>query len=816
MKPLDCPPLKQTHSLLGALDVACQRIAPQWPLDQLIAVNPHWGWVSQPIDEAAAKLAVLQGGRIAMPRERALQAWRDGDLSEADLREACQRQAPGGAIAFQDLMAALQTTQSQPPRMLLISDCGDLAPLHPALTNTEAVRHQVSQHCAAYFDQGQASWTMDQAPSLYGQWRVMLGHDLGLSWASGRIALQNRLKQLPEQPLAAVQEGLTYLGLPASSWADYLSALLLNLQGWASWCAYLQWQARQRGSEDSHLLDLLAIRLSWEVLLQQDQPSPMRRQRWVAAWADTPASVTQVWRDQRADWLLQEAMELAYQRPLAQGLLQASAPSAPETTLTSSVQAVFCIDVRSEVFRRALEKAAPGLQTCGFAGFFGLPLAYRPLGTALERPQLPGLLAPTFTVEEEAESPALGQWLAQKRRQALGWRQVWQQWRGAASSSFSFVETLGMAYGAKLLTHSLPNAHATARWEDSGLPPNTRLQPTWAGQAPSAEVAAGILRAMGLAQGAAPLVLLAGHGAQSANNPTAAALACGACGGQAGDVNARVLARWLNEPDLRAELTAHDVHIPASTWFVAGLHNTTTDDFTLFDLEDLPPQHQAALRQLQDALAQAGDLARAERAPLLGADLTGLEAPALHQRLRQRAQDWSEPRPEWGLANNAAMLVAPRSRSRHLDLQGRCFLHDYDWRTDPQGQVLRQIMTAPVVVAHWINLQYNASTVDNALYGSGHKPLHNVVGGRIGVFEGNGGDLRLGLALQSLHDGTQWRHTPLRLSVFVEAPRVTLDSIIATETTVRQLVENGWLHLLRIDTAQGTVERRQPRGWAAL
>ena len=127
------------------------------------------------------------------------------------------------------------------------------------------------------------------------------------------------------------------------------------------------------------------------------------------------------------------------------------------------------------------------------------------------------------------------------------------------------------------------------------------------------------------------------------------------------------------------------------------------------------------------------------------------------------------------------------------------------------------IMTAPMVVTNWINMQYYASVVDNARYGSGNKVLHNVVGGKLGVFEGNGGDLRIGLPMQSLHDGSQWQHTPLRLSVFIEAPQAAIDSIIAKHAVVRQLVDNQWLHLFQInataDSRDCAVYRREITGW---
>jgi len=108
-------------------------------------------------------------------------------------------------------------------------------------------------------------------------------------------------------------------------------------------------------------------------------------------------------------------------------------------------------------------------------------------------------------------------------------------------------------------------------------------------------------------------------------------------------------------------------------------------------------------------------------------------------------------------------------------------------------------MTAPMIVTHWINMQYFASTVDNKRYGSGSKTLHNVVGGNIGLFEGNGGDLRIGLPWQSLNDGTQWRHTPLRLTVVIEASGSAIEAVIERHEIVRQLISNRWIHLMRLE-----------------
>ena len=90
---------------------------------------------------------------------------------------------------------------------------------------------------------------------------------------------------------------------------------------------------------------------------------------------------------------------------------------APADAAPPAVQAVFCIDVRSEVYRRALEARSPAVQTMGFAGFFAIFIAYRPLGSEMVRPQLPGLLAPGLCVTDECDSPSLGQVLSEQSAQ---------------------------------------------------------------------------------------------------------------------------------------------------------------------------------------------------------------------------------------------------------------------------------------------------------------------------------------------------------------------------------------------------------------
>lgn len=318
-----------------------------------------------------------------------------------------------------------------------------------------------------------------------------------------------------------------------------------------------------------------------------------------------------------------------------------------------------------------------------------------------------------------------------------------------------------------------------------------------------AQTAAAVLRAMSLAEGHARLVLLVGHGAQVTNNPHESAYHCGACSGQTGEVSSRLLASLLNDPETRAGLPAHGLSLPDDTLFVAGLHDTVTDEITLY--RDTPaPGHAADLAQVAGWLQAAGRQARAERA----LRLPGATGP----NLIRRATDWAEVRPEWGLAGCAAFIAAPRAATVGRDLQGRAFLHSYDWTADQGFATLELILTAPVVVASWISLQYYGSTVAPGLFGGGNKLIHNVVGG-IGVVEGNGGLLRPGLPIQTVHDGTRPAHEALRLSVLVEAPTTAMSDILARHDGVRQLFDNGWLHLFALKNGQIAARYRPGLAW---
>ncbi len=817
---------------------ACRRIAPLWPLKHFIAVNPFLGFSGQSFHATCTTMRRVARIDMLMPRAFYRQAVIQGVIEDGDLTAALAA-APAGWPVPASLAALKQALRQDVPiktgHSAVVATVAEVLDMLAAgdrqASRTAFMIDEISKWCAAYFDEGQSVWRLpDRAARPYAAWRAAMRFDRNpemMGIAGFRVAVA----ALPEEPLAAIAAVVRALGVPRRAIEDYLHQALLDIGGWAAYARYHVWNSELYGQSDDTLVQLLAIRVVWGYTLFLEHSD----RRFRAAWREAmEAAATAPHDDQLGDdadiaidSLLQEAYELAYQRRLLAQLERVPAAPAAPPAARPLVQAAFCIDVRSEVYRRALESVCPQVQTLGFAGFFGYPIEYVQIGQVRGGAQCPVLLRPAFVVcesvrgaSEEEETRILD--LRLLRRRAA---KAWKSFKLSAVTSFIYVETAGLLYASKILSDAASLTRPVHDPNIDGLDADVirRVGPriearSVGGRAtgfdPEQRIvqAEAVLRAMSLQSGFARLVLLVGHGSTSANNPHASGLDCGACGGHTGEANARVAALILNDPQVRAGLAARGIEIPADTWFLGCLHDTTTDEVRIYDAEGCPPSHAADLAAVRSSLKRASGLARQERAVRFGL----ADRPDAEARVLERSRDWAQTRPEWALAGNAAFIAAPRLRTRGIDLGGRAFLHDYDWRIDQDFRVLELIMTAPMIVASWINLQYYGSTVNNRAFGAGNKVLHNVTG-TIGVLEGNAGDLKAGLPWQSVHDGERFVHEPLRLNVFIEAPRAAINDVIARNESVRQLIDHHWVHLFALDE-QGRVSHRyqRPLQWQAL
>ncbi len=776
----------------AAAEAAARAIPPLWPLATSVAVNPFLGQAGEGLAAASARLARVAGAPATMPLAWYRQRIDAGDITHADLAAVLAAAPPElRPVSLAALEAVLVAPATAPAALPTIAD---LAATVSGIDWPGLIDDRIGAFAGGWFDEGQALWAAPRGEGAFSAWRAFASRDLTPEIA-GLAGFCAFVSATPSSAGDALARASTRLGLGRGESESYFHQLLMTLGGWSQLARQKSWQARLEGEGDDTVTDLLAIRIAFEEALLLCYGDAIA-EGWAAARSVHGMPVTPTPETALAA-ILQEALERAGQRRLA--ALLAAPSSAIKSGARPALQMAFCIDVRSEVIRRALEQLDPTIATLGFAGFFGMPVSHRRFASDVAEVHLPVLLRPTLfscsgTSDQEAADIAARIGARAKR--------AWGRFKLAAVSSFAFVEATGPLHAAKLLQGSFGIGSSVAGEPAPRFDPP--LEPVRA-----LDLAEGVLRAMSLTTGFARLVVIAGHGSTVTNNPQASALQCGACGGHAGDVNARMLATLLNDRTVRAGLALRGIVIPADTLFLAALHDTVTDAVTLYEGDRSASAHAADIARVKGWLGQAARLSRSERALRLPRAGAGKD-------LVRRGRDWAELRPEWALAGCSAFIAAPRGQTAGRSLAGRAFLHDYEPSRDPEFRVLEQIMTAPVVVASWISLQYYGSVVAPSVFGGGNKLLHNVVGG-VGVVEGNGGRLRAGLPWQSVHDGERLIHEPLRLSVCIAAPPAAMTAILRRHPDLRALFDNRWLHLFALGP-DGRLTHRYAGGlaWTAF
>ncbi len=801
---------RQLDDLLAEV---AQVVAPVWPLQDYVAVNPYAGISERSFLAGRSLLRLVSDCETLMPLAYYGQQFKQGQFTESHMETAIAELGWSSTVEVSEILNALDTVAEQPaPHARLLRTLSEVV---DAYTNSDwsgAIGEEISKICSAHYDQGQAVWASPwKNLPLFQAWRSTAVIDRNME-ARGLERFRTFVSTLPHTADAAIVWLLQRLGVPQNLWKPFLLCQAFSMPGWSAWTKYQTAWTDSESAKQNDLVGLLAIRLAHDVAVGEVSGIQVD---WNSICHNESASFeTETETDASYRYVLLRASEIAFRDSLLDSLSTAEDDSnASESKLA---QLVFCIDVRSERIRRHLESQSADIETFGFAGFFGMPIEFVPMGQSRGHSHVPVLLKPQFQVHEGMPGADAEQELAaiEQRLDSRSWRQLWQRFQTSAVGCFSFVETMGVFYGWKLFARAigLKQNEVQAKPDESAEAGPDHWGPTLRGLAPQGittaeqvDLAETLLTNLGLTDQFARLVVFCGHASQTENNPLAAGLDCGACGGHSGEPNARLAALLLNQPAVRTALQLRGIQIPDSTHFLAGLHNTTTDQIEFFDLKDVPASHQNDLAELLTHTQAASVRTGTERMPVVGSQHL--------EDVMRRASDWSEVRPEWGLAGNAAFLVGPRSLTKQANLEGRVFLHSYDYRNDPEGTVLETIMTAPMVVAHWINMQYYASTVDNQHFGSGSKTIHNVVG-RFGILSGNGGDLQTGLPWQSLHTGDQYQHLPMRLQSVIAAPRHSIDRVIAKHELISNLVDNHWLHLIAIE--QGTSYRYSDGSWQAL
>ncbi len=825
---LEVPPLKSNYNncpkvtsemVMDSFNEAKRKLSPIWDIRDYVAVNPYFGFKDKNILETSKYMRSISGRDIFPKLDYFLKKYDSGEITPYDLEVAKKlhllenNESSVKDVSVEELVSFLSSPkgEGQVNRIRSLSDLYDLEKNDNA---SELITNEISKWASAYFDEGQAFWKIDtKGMSFYSWWRSLVKFDSPFGGKSNKFS--NIIKSLPREADHALrvltEMILARTSLSQSELTDYYYRLIYSILGWSSYIQKFEFEASRSSDNTTKLkkvgglVDIITIRLAYDVaLIDEISELTIVDDENVSNMYDSEIDYTYIWLN---------AAENSYRRSIEKKIVESDYSITEQSR--ADVQMAFCIDVRSEILRRHLENTSQKIQTIGFAGFFGMPISLKELGHHEADQNCPILLNPAYEVGESALKNE--EVLIDKKFKFVDSQYFKKSVQSSANSGFSFVETCGFGYIGKILKCGLGNKKPNLDLKLMGLSPQEKEEVHLNFEHLKIEdrinLAYKALKNMGLTKNFAKYVFFFGHGSESSNNPYASALDCGACAGHNGKGNAKLIASLLNDKNIQNELQNKGINIPEDTIFISGWHNTVKDELIIdrdksIELSDKQSEELDFYYGLFEKASVNCQKERSKRLP----GFEGLNDNELKEELSRKANDWSEVRPEWGLARNTSFIVARRDLTRSLDLDGRAFLHDYDFSMDKDLSVLELIMTAPMIVTNWINMQYYASTVNPEKFGAGNKVLSNVVGG-IGCIQGNEGDLLGGLTLQSVFYNGEYFHEPLRLQVFIEAETSAIEKIINKHQLVKDLISNHWLKVISINSKKNEFKLYQNSRW---
>jgi uncharacterized protein YbcC (UPF0753/DUF2309 family) len=687
---------------------------------------------------------------------------------------------------------------------------------------------------SSYLDQGQSFWSNPFTNKSFWDFFIFdiqsIEH-FSFGWVKTLSKSVQRYKnQSPQEVIEAI---LKNKNIPENEWENYLLEILFDLKGWAGMVNKLElepWQATVKAPSlklidyiavivlvessidtfhsEAHSIDLSTIHGRTDLIelrsyqlsfaLYQITTSFKLNERWMRdlSCEDLLQIVDLIDQSEHRDRtrLWHEAFEHHFHREAIMAITSHKEKFA--NSVKPYAQIYFCIDDREESIRRYIEEIDQEIETFGVVGFFGIDMKFASFKNKRLISQCPPVVVPSRVVLEVPKSDP-------------GNFNFWNLFQGSTDLNLYYhSRTLIRGFFSTLFLGILSLFPMSIQVFFPHLSKNLRKRLfTFMKKEPETElnlergdenygytklemskIVESIVRMVGHRTKMSNLILVMGHGSSSNNNPFRQAYGCGACGGNAGLPNTRAFVKMANDPEVRRELFKVGLNIPDSTRFVGAVHDTCTDEIHFLDTIEIPDSHKSIFNKLKINLKKASKLNAFERCQRFSSFKEDTPEEAF-KHVRNRATDMAQPRPEYGHSSNALAIVGRRALTKGLFMNRRSFLLSYDWTTDPDGSILRQVVLGGIPVAVNINMDYYFSAVDNDNFGCGSKLPLNLTS-LIGVMTGPQSDLRIGLARQMIEI-----HEPIRNMTIIEAPLELVRSLFSGHPRLRNILYNHWMRL---------------------